>query len=84
MKHLDESNKMMADDAEMDEEIEKQLEAEARNNIDNENTLKIHEEVKFKEFSKIYDKLIKNKLYLFDLVRNRTHQNVAQTIVVAA
>ena len=47
MKHLDESNKMMADDAEMDEEIEKQLEAEARNNIDNENTLKIHEEVSF-------------------------------------
>jgi len=66
MKHLDESNKMMADDAEMDEEIEKQLEAEARNNIDNENTLKIHEEVKFKEFSKIYDKLLKNKSHLFD------------------
>ena len=45
MKHLDESNKMMADDAEMDEEIEKQLEAEARNNIDNETNLKINDEV---------------------------------------
>jgi hypothetical protein len=50
MKHLDESNKMMADDAEMDEEIEKQLEAEARNNIDNENTLKLHEEVRLSFF----------------------------------
>ena len=49
MKHLDESNKMMADDAEMGEEIEKQLEAESRNNIDNENTLKIHE-VKLRVF----------------------------------
>ena len=38
MKHLDESNKMMADDAEMGEETEKQLEAESRNNIDNENS----------------------------------------------
>jgi len=49
MKHLDESNKMMADDAEMGEEIEKQLEAESRNNIDNENKLKIHE-VKLRVF----------------------------------
>ena len=49
MKHLDESNKMMADDAEMGEETEKQLEAESRNNIDNENTLKIHE-VKLRVF----------------------------------
>ena len=49
MKHLDESNKMMADDAEMGEEIEKQLEAESRNNIDNENTLKIYE-VKLRVF----------------------------------
>lgn len=45
MKHLDESNKMMADDAEMDEEIEKQLEAEARNNIYNDTTLKMENEV---------------------------------------
>lgn len=47
MKHLDESNKMMADDAEMDEEIEKQLEAEARNNIYNDTTLKMENEVSF-------------------------------------
>jgi flagellar biosynthesis/type III secretory pathway M-ring protein FliF/YscJ len=45
MKHLDESNKMMADDAEMDEEIERQLEAEARNNIYNDATLKMENEV---------------------------------------
>jgi trans-2-enoyl-CoA reductase len=49
MKDLDESNKMMADDVEMDEEIEKQLETEARNNIANENTLRILE-VKLRVF----------------------------------
>ena len=35
---------MMADDAEMDEEIEKQLEAEARNNISHNKTLKMEDE----------------------------------------
>ena len=45
MKHLDESNKMQADDAEMDEEIEKQLEVEARNNIYNEERLLFEENV---------------------------------------
>ncbi len=49
MKHLDESNKMLADDAEMDEEIEKQLEVEARNNIYNEERLLFEENVKTKE-----------------------------------
>jgi hypothetical protein len=35
---------MMADDAEMDEEIERQLEAEARNNIYNDKTLKFEDD----------------------------------------
>lgn len=35
----------MADDAEMDEEIEKQLEAEARNNVYNDKTLKMEDDV---------------------------------------
>lgn len=37
---------MMADDAEMDEEIEKQLEAEARNNISNDRALKMDDDVR--------------------------------------
>ena len=53
MKHLDESNKMLADDAEMDEEIEKQLEVEARNNIYNEERLLFEENV-----TSIYNKLL--------------------------
>ena len=36
---------MMADDAEMDEEIERQLEAEARNNIYEDRTQKLENEV---------------------------------------
>lgn len=36
---------MMADDAEMDEEIEKQLEDEARNNIYNERDVKMEDDV---------------------------------------
>lgn len=36
---------MMADDAEMDEEIERQLEAEARNNIYEDQTLKLENDV---------------------------------------
>lgn len=35
----------MADDAEMDEEIERQLEAEARNNINNDRALKMETDV---------------------------------------
>lgn len=35
----------MADDAEMDEEIEKQLEDEARNNIYNERDIKMEDDV---------------------------------------
>ena len=56
MKHLDESNKMQADDAEMDEEIEKQLEVEARNNIYNEERLLFEENVNwiFKIFYLLY------------------------------
>jgi hypothetical protein len=38
---------MMADDAEMDEEIEKQLEAEARNNINNDQTIRMDYDVSF-------------------------------------
>ena len=37
---------MMADDAEMDEEIERQLEAEARNNIYEDQALKMEHDVK--------------------------------------
>lgn len=40
-----ESNKMMADDAADDEEIERQLEAEARNNIYEDQTLKMENDV---------------------------------------
>jgi|SanBayMetagenome_1026888.scaffolds.fasta_scaffold417148_1 hypothetical protein len=36
---------MQADDAEMDDEIEKQLEDEARNNIYNDTTLKMEDYV---------------------------------------
>ena len=36
---------MMADDADMDEEIEQQLEYEARNNICDDEALKIEDEV---------------------------------------
>lgn len=36
---------MMADDAEMDEEIEQQLEDEARNNIFNERDIKMEDDV---------------------------------------
>ena len=38
---------MMADDAEMDEEIEKQLEEEARNNINNDQAIKMDDDVSF-------------------------------------
>jgi len=47
MKHLDDSNKMMADDAELDEEIEKQLENEAKNNVNDEFHLKMTDDVRF-------------------------------------
>ena len=38
---------MMADDAEMDEEIEKQLEEEARNNINNDQAMKMDDDVSY-------------------------------------
>lgn len=38
----------MADDAEMDEEIEQQLEDEARNNIFNERDIKMEDDVNLK------------------------------------
>ncbi len=50
---------MMADDAEMDEEIEKQLEAEARNNVDIDQAMKIDDNVKIKQIPLI---LLKNYL----------------------
>ena len=42
---------MMADDAEMDEEIEKQLEAEARNNINDDQVIKMEYDVSHYFFS---------------------------------
>jgi hypothetical protein len=45
---------MQADDAEMDDEIEKQLEDEARNNIYNDTTLKMEDYVIYKKFCLIF------------------------------
>lgn len=41
---------MMADDAEMDDEIEKQLISEARNNVFNERGLKMEDDVGFFDY----------------------------------
>ncbi|CAF0940376.1 unnamed protein product, partial [Brachionus calyciflorus] len=67
MKHLDDSNKMMADDADMDEEIEKQLEDEARNNIYNEQTIKLDDDFEDQNYHRMTKQNSLPPNFIFDL-----------------
>lgn len=63
---------MMADDAEMDEEIERQLEAEARNNIYDDTMQKLENDVGYTEKRlQIYYNTLSNWYFIRFLVRFR-------------
>jgi hypothetical protein len=57
---------MMADDAEMDEEIERQLEAEARNNIYDDTMQKLENDVSYTEKRYRYIIIVYLIGFLFD------------------
>lgn len=62
---------MMADDAEMDEEIERQLEAEARNNIYDDTMQKLENDVNYTEKRYRYYNSLFNWFFIRFLVRFR-------------
>ena len=62
---------MMADDAEMDEEIERQLEAEARNNIYDDTMQKLENDVGYEKTLQIYYNSLFNCFFDRFLVRFR-------------